>query len=146
MTPSRATQVHDDHIHTHKRSSSARKSTEDYRRYNNTINHYGRHSNDWLFGGFSLRDTIQGSTSAPGVYIAMFIASPCEDVDLTIFFIFSLGYRVTRCLKLRRCLCFGGGINEDCWGLILPVYDGGLLSVNAVLPVMEGRIILSECY
>lgn len=34
--------------------------TSDYRRYNGTVNHYGRHSNDWLFGGFSLRDTVRG--------------------------------------------------------------------------------------
>ena len=41
--------------HTHR---SNRAST-DYRRYNGTVNHYGRHSNDWLFGGFSLRDTVR---------------------------------------------------------------------------------------
>ncbi|PYI34272.1 hypothetical protein BP00DRAFT_454840 [Aspergillus indologenus CBS 114.80] len=67
MTPSRATQVHDDHTHTHKRTSSSsaysRKSTEDYRRYSGTVNHCGRHSNDWLFGGFSLRDTVRGETT-----------------------------------------------------------------------------------
>ncbi|RAK77590.1 uncharacterized protein BO72DRAFT_527439 [Aspergillus fijiensis CBS 313.89] len=62
MTPSRATQVHDDHSHKRTSSSSSssaysRKSTEDYRRYSGTVNHCGRHSNDWLFGGFSLRDT-----------------------------------------------------------------------------------------
>lgn len=34
--------------------------SSDYRRYNGTVNHYGRHSNDWLFGGFSLRDTVRG--------------------------------------------------------------------------------------
>ncbi|EYE96856.1 uncharacterized protein EURHEDRAFT_410651 [Aspergillus ruber CBS 135680] len=37
-----------------------RKTSSDYRRYNGTVNHYGRHSNDWLFGGFSLRDTVRG--------------------------------------------------------------------------------------
>ncbi|OJJ85328.1 uncharacterized protein ASPGLDRAFT_46335 [Aspergillus glaucus CBS 516.65] len=37
-----------------------RKTSNDYRRYNGTVNHYGRHSNDWLFGGFSLRDTVRG--------------------------------------------------------------------------------------
>ena len=64
MTPSRATQVHDDHSHKRTSSSSSsaysRKSTEDYRRYSGTVNHCGRHSNDWLFGGFSLRDTVRG--------------------------------------------------------------------------------------
>jgi hypothetical protein len=40
-------------------SSYPRKSGEDYRRYSGTVNHYGRHSNDWLFGGFSLRDTVR---------------------------------------------------------------------------------------
>lgn len=42
---------------THARHS--RRSSDDYRRYNGTVNHYGRHSNDWLFGGFSLRDTVR---------------------------------------------------------------------------------------
>ena len=36
-----------------------RKTGDDYRRYSGTINHYGRHSNDWLFGGFSVRDTVR---------------------------------------------------------------------------------------
>ncbi|RHZ45350.1 uncharacterized protein CDV56_103590 [Aspergillus thermomutatus] len=40
-------------------SSHSRKSGDDYRRYSGTVNHYGRHSNDWLFGGFSLRDTVR---------------------------------------------------------------------------------------
>jgi hypothetical protein len=40
-------------------SSQSRKSSDDYRRYSGTVNHYGRHSNDWLFGGFSLRDTVR---------------------------------------------------------------------------------------
>ncbi|KAE8153748.1 hypothetical protein BDV25DRAFT_148721 [Aspergillus avenaceus] len=40
-------------------SNHSRKTSDDYRRYNNTVNHYGRHSNDWLFGGFSLRDTVR---------------------------------------------------------------------------------------
>jgi len=42
-------------------TSSSRRSSgsvDDYRRFNGTINHYGRHTNDWLFGGFSVRDTI----------------------------------------------------------------------------------------
>lgn len=32
---------------------------DDYRRYSGTVNHYGRHSNDWLFGGFSVRDSVR---------------------------------------------------------------------------------------
>ncbi|KAJ6028133.1 hypothetical protein N7540_003709 [Penicillium herquei] len=36
-----------------------RKNSDDYRRYSGTVNHYGRHSNDWLFGGFSVRDTVR---------------------------------------------------------------------------------------
>ncbi|KAA8644062.1 uncharacterized protein ATNIH1004_008259 [Aspergillus tanneri] len=47
---------------TSKRSSGSfhpRRSGDDYRRYSGTVNHYGRHSNDWLFGGFSLRDTVR---------------------------------------------------------------------------------------
>jgi hypothetical protein len=35
------------------------KNSDDYRRYSGTVNHYGRHSNDWLFGGFSVRDTVR---------------------------------------------------------------------------------------
>ncbi|KAL3463909.1 hypothetical protein BJX64DRAFT_286871 [Aspergillus heterothallicus] len=38
---------------------SSRKSSEDRRRYDNTVYHYGRHSNYWLFGGFSVRDTVR---------------------------------------------------------------------------------------
>ncbi|OQD82832.1 hypothetical protein PENANT_c019G05380 [Penicillium antarcticum] len=34
-------------------------SRKDYRRYSGTVNHYGRHSNDWLFGGFSVRETVR---------------------------------------------------------------------------------------
>lgn len=41
--------------HTHR----SNRASADYRRYNGTVNHYGRHSNDWLFGGFSLRDTVR---------------------------------------------------------------------------------------
>ncbi|KAL4785432.1 hypothetical protein BJX76DRAFT_356151 [Aspergillus varians] len=40
-------------------SNKSRKSTEDRRRYDNTVYHYGRHSNYWLFGGFSVRDTVR---------------------------------------------------------------------------------------
>ncbi|KAE8354900.1 hypothetical protein BDV28DRAFT_129949 [Aspergillus coremiiformis] len=40
-------------------SYHSRRSSDDYRRFSGTVNHYGRHSNDWLFGGFSLRDTVR---------------------------------------------------------------------------------------
>ncbi|KKK16179.1 hypothetical protein P175DRAFT_0503206 [Aspergillus ochraceoroseus IBT 24754] len=40
-------------------SNHSRKSSEDRRRYDNTVYHYGRHSNYWLFGGFSVRDTVR---------------------------------------------------------------------------------------
>jgi hypothetical protein len=36
-----------------------RKSSGDYKRYSGTVNHCGRHSNDWLFGGFSVRETVR---------------------------------------------------------------------------------------
>ncbi|KAJ6161115.1 hypothetical protein N7470_004511 [Penicillium chermesinum] len=43
-----------------KRSASpTHRHSDDYRRYTGTVNHYGRHSNDWLFGGFSVRDTVR---------------------------------------------------------------------------------------
>lgn len=38
---------------------SERTRSNSYKRYSGTINHYGRHSNDWLFGGFSVRDTLR---------------------------------------------------------------------------------------
>ncbi|KAJ5623742.1 hypothetical protein N7510_000051 [Penicillium lagena] len=41
--------------------TSTRKTSDDYRRYSGTVNHCGRHSNDWLFGGFSVRDTVRDS-------------------------------------------------------------------------------------
>lgn len=45
--------------YTAKRASTpTRKNSDDYRRYSGTINHCGRHSNDWLFGGFSVRETV----------------------------------------------------------------------------------------
>ncbi|KAF7595375.1 hypothetical protein BBP40_006368 [Aspergillus hancockii] len=50
-------------VHSAKRRSDSyhsRKSSDDYRRFNGTVSHKGRHSNDWLFGGFSLRDTVRG--------------------------------------------------------------------------------------
>ncbi|PWY71842.1 hypothetical protein BO83DRAFT_427504 [Aspergillus eucalypticola CBS 122712] len=58
MSPSRAST---DDSATNKRvhSTHIRRSGHDYRRYSGTVNHYGRHSNDWLFGGFSLRDTVR---------------------------------------------------------------------------------------
>ncbi|CAG7915982.1 unnamed protein product [Penicillium olsonii] len=40
-------------------STPTRKSSGDYKRYSGTVNHYGRHSNDWLFGGFSVRDSVR---------------------------------------------------------------------------------------
>jgi len=39
--------------------SSRKSSGGDYRRYSGTINHYGRHSNEWLFNNFSVRDTVR---------------------------------------------------------------------------------------
>ncbi|KAJ5467811.1 hypothetical protein N7475_005563 [Penicillium sp. IBT 31633x] len=42
-------------------STPTRKNSGDYKRYSGTVNHYGRHSNDWLFGGFSVRETVRGS-------------------------------------------------------------------------------------
>lgn len=44
---------------TKRASTPARKNSDDYRRYSGTVNHYGRHSNDWLFGGFSVRGTVR---------------------------------------------------------------------------------------
>lgn len=40
-------------------STPTRKSSGDYKRYSGTVNHCGRHSNDWLFGGFSVRDSVR---------------------------------------------------------------------------------------
>ena len=40
-------------------SNNSHRSTDDRRRYDNTVYHYGRHSNYWLFGGFSVRDTVR---------------------------------------------------------------------------------------
>ncbi|EKV06600.1 hypothetical protein Pdw03_3594 [Penicillium digitatum] len=42
-------------------STPTRKNSGNYKRYNGTVNHYGRHSNDWLFGGFSVRETVRDS-------------------------------------------------------------------------------------
>jgi hypothetical protein len=44
---------------TKRASTPTRKNSDDYRRYSGTVNHYGRHSNDWLFGGFSVRGTVR---------------------------------------------------------------------------------------
>ncbi|KAL4920069.1 hypothetical protein BDW62DRAFT_199159 [Aspergillus aurantiobrunneus] len=40
-------------------SHNSQNSTRSRRRYDNTVYHYGRHSNYWLFGGFSVRDTVR---------------------------------------------------------------------------------------
>jgi hypothetical protein len=44
---------------TKRESNPTRRNSDDYRRYSGTVNHYGRHSNDWLFGGFSVRETVR---------------------------------------------------------------------------------------
>jgi hypothetical protein len=44
--------------YTKRASAPTRKNSDDYRRLSGTINHCGRHSNDWLFGGFSVRETV----------------------------------------------------------------------------------------
>ncbi|KMP05486.1 hypothetical protein DIZ76_015769 [Coccidioides immitis] len=41
-------------------SYSSRKSSNDYKRLSGTVNHCGRHANDWLFGGFSVRESVRG--------------------------------------------------------------------------------------
>lgn len=46
---------------TKRASTPTRKNSGDHKRYSGTINHYGRHSNDWLFGGFSVRETVRDS-------------------------------------------------------------------------------------
>lgn len=43
---------------TKRASTPTHKNSDDYRRLSGTINHCGRHSNDWLFGGFSVRETV----------------------------------------------------------------------------------------
>lgn len=45
------------HANSHSHSHSSRKSG-DYKRLSGTVNHRGRHSNDWLFGGFSVRESV----------------------------------------------------------------------------------------
>ncbi|KAF7718007.1 Uncharacterized protein PECH_004710 [Penicillium ucsense] len=45
-----------------KRSSTmGRKTSDDNRRYHGTVQQCGRHANDWLFGGFSVRETVRDS-------------------------------------------------------------------------------------
>ncbi|KAI1936853.1 hypothetical protein LOZ66_004360 [Ophidiomyces ophidiicola] len=39
---------------------SHRRSASDHKRLSNTVNYCGRHSNDWLFNGFSIRDSVRG--------------------------------------------------------------------------------------
>ncbi|KAK2733424.1 hypothetical protein FQN57_002120 [Myotisia sp. PD_48] len=41
----------------HSSSSTSRKSS-DHKRRSSTLSHYGRHGNDWLFGGYSVRDHV----------------------------------------------------------------------------------------
>ncbi|KAK2756719.1 hypothetical protein FQN54_005165 [Arachnomyces sp. PD_36] len=41
----------------HSHSHSSRKSG-DHKRLSGTVNHCGRHGNDWLFGGFSVRESV----------------------------------------------------------------------------------------
>ncbi|KAL1995903.1 hypothetical protein VTN49DRAFT_769 [Thermomyces lanuginosus] len=40
-------------------SPSSPKSNNDYKRYNGTLNHYGRHANSWLFNDFSIREAVR---------------------------------------------------------------------------------------
>ncbi|KAG2413544.1 hypothetical protein HFD88_002733 [Aspergillus terreus] len=42
-----------------KHISHARSRSDDRRRRQGTITDCGRHSNEWLFGGFSFRDTVR---------------------------------------------------------------------------------------
>lgn len=42
----------------HSSSYSVRKSSSDGKRLSGTVHHRGRHANDWLFGGFSVRDQV----------------------------------------------------------------------------------------
>ncbi|EEP81476.1 predicted protein [Uncinocarpus reesii 1704] len=41
-------------------SYSSRKGSSDYKRLSGTVNHCGRHGNDWLLGGFSVRERVRG--------------------------------------------------------------------------------------
>lgn len=42
-------------------SLPTRRSSDDHRRYHGTVNQCGRHTNDWLFGDFSVRETVRES-------------------------------------------------------------------------------------
>lgn len=42
-----------------KKPKPRRRHSDEYRRYAGTVNHCGRHANEWLFGGFSVRDTVR---------------------------------------------------------------------------------------
>ena len=39
--------------------SSRRSTVDDHKRYSGTISHCGRHSNEWLFNNFSVRETVR---------------------------------------------------------------------------------------
>ncbi|OJD10839.1 hypothetical protein ACJ73_09680 [Blastomyces percursus] len=41
-----------------KRKNSGGGSLSENRRLSGTVNHCGRHANDWLFGGFSVRESV----------------------------------------------------------------------------------------
>ncbi|WEW57101.1 hypothetical protein PRK78_002561 [Emydomyces testavorans] len=41
-------------------STSSSSSSSDYKRLSGTVNYCGRHANDWLFGGFSVRESVRG--------------------------------------------------------------------------------------
>lgn len=49
---------HRSHSGSHANSYTSRKSSSDYKRLSGTVNHRGRHANDWLFGGFSVRESV----------------------------------------------------------------------------------------
>jgi hypothetical protein len=42
-----------------------RKGSSDYKRLSGTVSHCGRHSNDWLFGGFSVRESVGKLLQSP---------------------------------------------------------------------------------
>ncbi|KKZ62856.1 hypothetical protein EMCG_02790 [[Emmonsia] crescens] len=58
-TPTRAMHKRHSNPYGHtKRKSSGGGSLSDNRRLSGTVNHRGRHANDWLFGGFSVRESV----------------------------------------------------------------------------------------
>ncbi|KAJ5129893.1 uncharacterized protein N7515_005932 [Penicillium bovifimosum] len=61
MSPSMSSPQSPKQDHIKRAPTPTRSNSGDYKRYSGTVNHYGRHSNDWLFGGFSVRDTVRGS-------------------------------------------------------------------------------------